>query len=119
MVSNTRLLAAGLTNQPGDNSNALRLVELADENIDDLNGKTILDYHKQATIQLSVMTASSRSSTQAANAFLSTMSDERERISGVNLDEEAVNLIRYQKAFAAASRMMSTMSDLLDMIMNI
>jgi len=42
----------------------------------------------------------------------------REAVSGVSLDEEAVNLIRYQKAFSAAARALTTLDDTLDLIVN-
>ncbi|HOI54777.1 MAG TPA: flagellar basal body rod C-terminal domain-containing protein, partial [Phycisphaerae bacterium] len=114
-----RLLAAGLTSQAGDNGNALRLAGLADTPLASLGNTSLLDYHTQAATRLAVNTAAARSSNEAVQAFLSTMNDEREAISGVSLDEEAVSLIRYQKAYAAAARYMSTLSELLDEIMEI
>lgn len=45
--------------------------------------------------------------------------NQRESIIGVNLDEEAINLIKYQKAFEAASRLVSTTNDLLATIVNL
>jgi flagellar hook-associated protein 1 FlgK len=114
-----RLLAAGLTSQAGDNGNALRLAGLADTPLASLGNTSLLDYHNQAATRLAVNTAAARSSNEAVQAFLSTMNDEREAISGVSLDEEAVSLIRYQKAYTAAARYMSTLSELLDEIMEI
>ena len=42
----------------------------------------------------------------------------RQEISGVNLDEEAVNLIRYQKAYEASARAMTTLDEILSLIVN-
>jgi flagellar hook-associated protein 1 FlgK len=39
--------------------------------------------------------------------------------SGVNLDEEATNLIRYQQAYQAAGKMMQIASDLFDVLLQI
>jgi len=39
---------------------------------------------------------------------------QRQALEGVNLDEEALNLIRYQKAFEAAARVASVAASLLD-----
>ncbi len=44
---------------------------------------------------------------------------QRESLIGVNLDEEAINLIKYQKAFEAASRVVSTTNDLLATLINL
>lgn len=43
----------------------------------------------------------------------------REALSGVNLDEEAANLIRYQQAYQASARVMSIASSLFDEILSI
>lgn len=43
----------------------------------------------------------------------------RDAVSGVNLDEEAVNLIKYQQAYQAAARMMDTATTLFDTLLSI
>ncbi len=112
-------LAAGLSDKPGDSENALRMAALADAPLRTLGGALLLDYHKQGSTRLAVNTAAARSARTSSEAFMATMSDQRESISGVNLDEEAINLIRYQKAFAAAAKFMSAMSEMIDKIMDI
>ncbi|MBN2582947.1 MAG: flagellar hook-associated protein FlgK [Planctomycetes bacterium] len=119
VLEDPRLLAAGLTSDAGDNANALRLAALADTPLASLGNTSLLQYHNQAVTRLAVNTAAARSSNEAVQSFLSTMNDEREAISGVSLDEEAVSLIRYQKAYTAAARYMSTLTELLDEIMDI
>jgi flagellar hook-associated protein 1 FlgK len=47
------------------------------------------------------------------------LSGQQESISGVNLDEEMSNLIRYQQTFQASARFMSTIGSMLDVLMNI
>jgi flagellar hook-associated protein 1 FlgK len=42
----------------------------------------------------------------------------RQQISGVNLDEEAVMLIKYQKAYEASARALTTVDEALDTIIN-
>lgn len=56
-----------------------------------------------------------------SNAKLATdqLLNQRESIIGVNLDEEAINLVKFQKAFEAASRIVSTTNDLLATIINL
>ncbi len=118
VVSAPGLLAAGLSGE-GDNANALRLAGLADQSVEELGGSTILDYHTQSATRLAVNTAAAESATRAADAFLSSMQDERESISGVNLDEETVKLIRFQKVYSASARFMGLMSELLDELVKI
>ncbi|MPM44376.1 hypothetical protein SDC9_91054 [bioreactor metagenome] len=46
------------------------------------------------------------------------ISDSREAISGVNLDEEGMNLLKYQKSYNAAARLMTTLDEALDTLIN-
>jgi flagellar hook-associated protein 1 len=48
-----------------------------------------------------------------------TASNKRDEISGVNLDEEFANVIKYQKAFQASARMIKTAKDLIDTIVSL
>lgn len=47
------------------------------------------------------------------------LNSQRESIMGVNLDEEAISLIKYQKAFEASSRIVSVTNDLLGTLVNL
>ncbi len=49
-----------------------------------------------------------------ANDYL----DQRDAISGVSSDEESANMLQFQKSYEAAARVMTTMDDLLDVIIN-
>jgi flagellar hook-associated protein 1 FlgK len=42
----------------------------------------------------------------------------RESVSGVSLDEEMTNLMRFQRGFQAASRALNAMDDMIDLIVS-
>ena len=46
------------------------------------------------------------------------LSKQRDSISGVSLDEEMTDLIRFQKAFQASARLITTIDEMLDTIVN-
>jgi len=50
---------------------------------------------------------------------LQQLQDQRGSISGVSLDEEAANLIQYQRAYDAAGRMVSTVNEMLDVAIHL
>ena len=62
----------------------------------------------------------SQASRQAATAQTLTdaLQDRRDSASGVSLDEEMTNLIRFQRAYQAASRAMSTTDEMIDVLIN-
>jgi flagellar hook-associated protein 1 len=59
-------------------------------------------------------------SRQSANAqaLVDAIDDRRQSVSGVSLDEEMTNMVRFQRGFQAASRTLSTMDDMLDTLIN-
>jgi len=45
-------------------------------------------------------------------------SDRRQSVSGVSMDEEMAHLVQFQRAYQASARAMSTMDDMLDVLIN-
>jgi flagellar hook-associated protein 1 FlgK len=54
---------------------------------------------------------------QASDALKSQSSDWFQSVSGVSLDEEAANLVRYQQTYQAAARLLATAQNLFDTIL--
>jgi len=52
-------------------------------------------------------------------AIANQQNDQREQLSGVSLDEEMLNLIKYQMAYNAAGRITKTVSDMMDILINL
>jgi flagellar hook-associated protein 1 len=61
---------------------------------------------------------SSQSTQQNAQSLLTAISNQRQSVSGVSLDDEMTNLITYQRAYQASARMMSTIDATLDTLIN-
>ncbi len=53
-----------------------------------------------------------------AQALTDSVQDRRESVMGVSLDEEMGNIIKFQRAYQASSRAMSTMDEMLDVLIN-
>ena len=62
----------------------------------------------------------SESNTTVANqeTIVNTLESSRDSISGVSLDEEMANLIQYQHSYNASAKVISTVGELLDVIIN-
>ena len=54
----------------------------------------------------------------SARVDLKSIANQRESISGVSTDEESVNMIKYQKSYDAAARIMTVLDEMLDTIIN-
>jgi flagellar hook-associated protein 1 FlgK len=53
-----------------------------------------------------------------AKALTASVDDRRQSVAGVSLDEEMTNLVRFQRAYQASARSMSTMDEMLDQLIN-
>jgi flagellar hook-associated protein 1 FlgK len=107
--------AAGL---PGDNLNAREIAGLADSVISDL-GSSLNDFYR--TIVSYTGTADRAASDMLAfdNSLMDQLNQRRESISGVSLDEEAINLITFQRSFEAGAKMIQVTDELLQTILNL
>ncbi len=103
---------------PGDNTNALALAALR-------VGSTALNNGTFATAYNSLVgsTAAYASEADLSRSAYETLTKQareaQQAVSGVNLDEEAVNLIRYQQAYQAAAKAISVANTLFDSILAI
>ena len=51
--------------------------------------------------------------------ILNQQTDQREQLSGVSLDEEMMNLIKYQMAYNAAGRIAKSVTEMMDLLINL
>ena len=58
------------------------------------------------------------SSDQSSQAVLQQLQDQRGSISGVSLDEEAANMTQYQQAYDAAARIVTTINQMMETVIN-
>jgi len=100
----------------GDNRNMLALGELQTKNI--LQGGTV-NYNTAYSQLVSLVGNKTRElkiNSAAEGGLLKQMQTAQQSESGVNLDEEATNLLRYQQAYQAAAKVMQAVSDMFDIL---
>ena len=102
---------------PGDNRNALQLANLRDK-LSMSGGKASLnDAYAQIVSSVGTLTQSAKLGSSAQEAMLTQARGARESQSGVNLDEEAANLIKFQQAYQAAAQSVSVARALFDSLL--
>lgn len=82
------------------------------------NGMTIGGYFKDTVNRLAVQTQEAKRIVTNHEALLASLDESRTSISGVSLDEEMANMIQYQHAYQANAKIISTVDELLDLIIN-
>lgn len=83
-----------------------------------LNGMTISSYFKDTVNRLAVQTQEAKRVVTNHEALLASLDESRNSISGVSLDEEMANMIQYQHAYQANAKIISTVDELLDVVIN-
>lgn len=123
-------LSADVINQPrnialsdtageaGNNAIARRLTALGNDT-SFLNGFSPTSYYANFVGGIGSLGSEASSGKSNASLIAEQLINQRESVIGVNLDEEAVNLIKYQKSFEAASRVINTTNEILATIVNL
>ncbi|MCH7472203.1 hypothetical protein IIA79_04545 [bacterium] len=102
---------------PGDNRTALAIADLKFNN-KAIDNTTFGEYYQSTISSLGSAAQTVQRSFFSQSLVVDQLHSRREEISGVNLDEEAVNLIRYQRAFEASARVMTVLDEVLSLIVN-
>jgi flagellar hook-associated protein 1 FlgK len=79
---------------------------------------TFDDYFADAAGRIGLLGEQSGRALETENLIMKNLHDLRQSISGVNIDEELSNMIKYQHGYAAAARFITTVNSLLDTLIN-
>jgi flagellar hook-associated protein 1 FlgK len=101
----------------GDNRNAQLLSEALGSPILDGGTTSVNDAVNRVVGNIGVVTRQAQSSRDAQEIVKQEAIDARDSVSGVNLDEEAANLIKYQQAYQAAAQLIGVAQSLFDSIL--
>lgn len=110
-----KIASASNIDSPGDGSNALRIARLREEFLIDGNF-TVRDYWKNQISMLGIISKRAELLSENQKTLVDAISRRREEISGVSIDEEVINMIKYQQAFSAASRILTTLDEMLSIL---
>jgi flagellar hook-associated protein 1 FlgK len=102
----------------GDSSNALKIVGLSTTRLAALGSSTFDDFYASMIGSLGVESRQAKQLATNQTALVDHLTARRESTSGVNLDEEAAQLIRFQRAYQAAARGITALDELLSLTIN-
>jgi flagellar hook-associated protein 1 FlgK len=118
-VNGDTFTVAQNTSSTLDNRNALLLAGLQANNTMQRGTANYAGVYSQLVSQIGVQTNSLNVNSTAQTNLLNTTTASQQALSGVNLDEEAANLLRYQQAYQAAGKAMQVASTLFDTLLSI
>ena len=110
-ISDPSLLAASADGTTGSNGNIANLSAVASQAV--LNGMTPSQAYGNLVFQVGSAVNAGTVELNASTTILQQLQQQSSTVSGVSLDEEASNLLLYQRAYAAAARAISAVDEML------
>ena len=112
-----KIAAASNGGAAGNNSNMLAMIELRDQSLLKGNTATYGEVYNNLLSDVAVRTQRAQSSAETETALLGSALDRQSSLQGVNLDEEAANLVRYQQAYQAAAQIVAVANEVFDTLL--
>jgi len=101
----------------GDNRNMLAMADLQSAKIMNDNKATFQDIYSSMVSELGTKTENSDIAMQSSAVLLNQSFERIQEVSGVNMDEEAANLLLYQQHYSAAARVITVAGELFNTIL--
>ena len=117
--SEPMVLASAASFLSGDGSVAFRIAELDNLPSNRLGEVSLLEFYNALSTTVAVTASNLDNQLDAARAVNLSLQAQRERISGVNLDEEAISMIKFQRAFESASRFVRVVDDMISELISL
>ncbi len=115
-ITDPNLLAASSDGSTGSNGNIANLTAVATQAVS--NGMTPIQTYGNLVFQVGSSISNANAELSASNNVLQQLQQQQSSVSGVSLDEEASNLLLYQRAYQAAARAISTVDQMLQTAIN-
>jgi len=109
--------AGGTAPNPGDGARALEIAMLADATRAALNGQGFGAYHATGLTLLGGVIATEGELADDGDAIVDALTDELQAEVGVNMDEELMDMMSAQRAFQAASKLLQTVDEMMQTIL--
>jgi flagellar hook-associated protein 1 FlgK len=113
----SKIAAANFGSAVGDNRNMLSLIELRDAKTLKAGTQGYTSLYGSTLSSIAVETRSAVSNAETEQSLLRSAEDRLDSVRGVNLDEEATNLIRYQQAYQAAAQVITVANEIFDTLL--
>lgn len=119
LKANSDYLAISRSGISRDTATLTDLVDIVDRPLDSLGGRSVQGIFNENVAALGQRISLQRSITQGADDLHSMLSGQHLGITGVNLDEESIKMLAYNRTFQANARVITTANEMLEILMQI
>jgi len=102
-----------------DNNNVLKLASLSDLEIDGLNSMTISDYYLQMVTDIGQQVSVKETAQTNSEDLVLSLTNQQSDVSGVDINEEAAQMLVYEQMFQAMSKYISVVQDSISSLMDV
>ena len=102
-----------------DTANGVELAAFLDRALETQNGTTISGLYERLTADTTQASTVARSVAEGFKSFEESLRGQSLAISGVNIDEEAVKMLAFQRAFQASAKYIATLNELLGILVSL
>jgi len=118
LLADPRKLAVSATGSAGNGDIAAAIGSLAETPLSALGGRTILGAYRELVGFVAARTNGVQNAYDAFSEVHRFLQNRRDMVSGVSLDEEMVDLMRFQQAYIAAARVIQAVDNLVSQLLN-
>jgi flagellar hook-associated protein 1 FlgK len=110
--------ASSLAGVPGGNANALAIADISSKLTMNGGNATYDDFYNAMIGNIGIKTAEAEFNYDYTQEALQQYENYRDSISGVSLDEEMVNMVKFQQTYQASAKIITTVDEMLTTLMN-
>lgn len=120
VLANADSIVTGVSGAPGDGGLALQFSELRNTKLAGLGNKSVLEYWRTTVAGVASESAFNQMTNDSHGSIVDQVQAQIDGVSGVSLDDEMAELVKFQRSYQAAARVLSildsTTEDLLGML---
>ncbi len=119
LENNTNLLAVTQDHIDGGNTNALAIAGLRTAELDNLGGISLTEMWNRHVEEFAARVGQAESEYEADQIVSANLDAQQQAISGVNADEEAINLISFQQAYSGSARFLNVVNEMMQTLLQL
>lgn len=117
LLESPQRMACSRFNGGGDSSNILRMLSV-ESGLRMADGtQTMSSFYQNMVAQIGLDTQQAQSTSETKQLLVDSLQNRRDEISGVSIDEELLNLMKFQRSFESAAKFVSVINELGDTLM--
>jgi flagellar hook-associated protein 1 len=118
VAQNPQLFATAQGGGPSDGSNALALTQFSSNPISALNGQSLNDYYNAMVTNVGNQASAETAMSTSLDDYSQSLTAQQQQVSGVSLDQEAIQLMQYQQSYQASAKLVTTVDQLFQTLLN-